>query len=114
MATITQTSTSGSGQRTLTETTLSASDTFAYSPGSGQILLLRNPTAGALSPVIDGDGGTTVPVQGVGSVDVSGGYAVGSIGVGAAVAIPLDSIKAYLAGTIAVTGGSGLVAAILD
>lgn len=111
MGTILPTATSGSGKRTLVETTLTASDTFAYR--TGQILCLRNPTAGALTPVIDGAGGTTVPVTGVGSVDVSAGYSVGSIAAGAAVAIPLDSIKAYLRGTIAVTGGTGLIATLI-
>ena len=64
--------------------------------------------------MIDGDGGTSVPVQGIGTVDVSGGYAVGSIAAGAAKVVPLDSIAAYLKGTIAVTGGTGLVAVLLN
>lgn len=113
MATIAKTSIGGTGARPATETTMTASDTFAYAPNSGMVLILRNPTAGALSPVIDGDGGASVPVRGVGSVDVSAGYAVGSIAAGAAVAIPLDSISAYLQGTIAITGGTGLVAVLL-
>lgn len=113
MATITKTSTGGTGARALAETTLTASDTFTYAPNTGMVLSLRNPTAGALSPVIDGNAGTTVGVPGVGNIDVSGGYAVGSIAAGAAVAIPLDSIRHYLQGTIAVTGGSGLIATLI-
>lgn len=113
MATIAKTSMQGPGRRAVTETTMTASDTFTYSAGAREILTMRNPTAGALSPVIDGNAGTTVPLAGVGNIDVSAGYAVGSIAAGAAVAVPLDSISAYLQGTIAVTGGTGLVAAIL-
>lgn len=111
MATVTATSLSGSGSRAVTVTTLTASDTFTYVPGS--ILVLNNGTAGALTPNIDGDGATTVPVRGVGSVDVSTGYDVPSIGAGATVAIPLDSIAQYLKGTIALTGGSGIEAQLL-
>lgn len=115
MATITATAMTGSGARTVTEVTLNASsDTFTYSSGARQILVLRNPTASPISPTIDGDGGTTVSVQGLGSVDVSGGYAVGSIAAGAVVAIPLDTISSYLQGTIAITSGSGLVGVLLS
>ena len=48
MATIAPTSMLGSGQRTLVETTLTASNVFAYAQGSGQILILRNATGGAI------------------------------------------------------------------
>ena len=111
MATITATSLSGSGSRAVTITTLGASDTFTYVVGS--TLILNNVTAGALTPNIDGDGGTTVSVRGVGSVDVSGGYTTPSIPAGGYAAIPLDSISEYLKGTITVTGGDGIEASIL-
>jgi hypothetical protein len=115
MPAITATSMTGSLARTLTETTLNGStDSLTYNSDRRPVLTLRNPTAGALTPVIDGDGGTTVAVAGVGSVSVSSGYSVGSIAAGAAVAVPLDTIKEYLRGTIAVTGGTGLVAALLE
>lgn len=112
MPAITATSMQGPGQRTLTETTLGSSgNTFTYQ--KGDVLLLRNPTGGALTPVVDGADGTTWPAEGIGSVTVSGGYSVGSIAAGAARAIPLDSIRAYCQGTVDITSGSGLVAAIL-
>jgi len=115
MATIAATSMGGSGARAVTQTTLTGTaDTFTYNPTAGQILILFNDTAGSLSPVIDGNGATTIAVAGVGSVDVSTGYAVGSIAAGATKAIPLDTIKAYLAGTIAITSGTGLVASLLS
>lgn len=112
MATITRTNVAGAGRKTVTETTLTGTaDTFTY--GTGDRLILRNPTGGAISPTIDGDGGTTVAVAGVGDVSVASGYAVGSIAAGAMVTIDLDTISAYLQGTITITGGTGLVGSIL-
>ena len=114
MPAITATSIVGNGKAAVTETTLNGTDSLTYREANKPILVLRNPTAGALSPVIDGNGGSSVSVAGIGSVDVSGGYAVGSIAAGAAVAIPLITIREYLKGTIAITGGTGLVATLLE
>lgn len=112
MPAIVRTNVAGAGRKTVTETTLNGTtDTLVY--GTGDRLIMRNPTGGALSPVIDGDAGTTVGVPGVGDVSVASGYAVGSIAAGAMVTIDLDTIAAYLQGTVNVTGGTGLVAAIL-
>lgn len=114
MPAITATDMTGPLARAMTMTTLNGTDSFTYRADRRAVLILRNPTGGALSPVIDGDGGTTVNVAGVGSVSVSSGYSVGSIAAGAAVAIPLDTISAYLAGTIAVNSGTGLIASLLE
>ena len=114
MATIAGTAMTGLGSRAVTETTLTASDTFTYEAGTGQILIIRNDTGGAITVTIDGDGGSTVAVPGIGDVDVSSGYSTGSIADGNLVAIPLDTIKRYLTGTIAVTGGSGAEAVLLN
>lgn len=114
MPAIAATDMSGPLVRTVTQTTLNGTDSFTYNGLRKPVLILRNPTAGALSPVIDGDGGTTVAVEGIGNVSVAAGYAVGSIAVGAVVAIPLDTIREYLRGTIAVTGGTGLVGSLLE
>lgn len=112
MATIVRTNVSGAGRKTVTETTLTGTaDTFTY--GTGDRLIMRNPTGGALTPTIDGADGTTVAVPGVGDVSVASGYAVGSIAAGAMVTIDLDTIAAYLQGAIAITGGTGLVCSIL-
>lgn len=114
MATIAPTLMTGSGQRALVETTLGASNVFTYVPGGGQILILRNATAGVLTPILDGADGTTIPVAGIGNVDVSAGYSVGAIAAGAARAIPLDTISAYLQGVINISGGTGLVTSLLN
>lgn len=112
MATIVQTLMRGLGQRAVTETTLGASNTFTYAAGNGQTLILRNPTGAGIASVIDGADATSRSVSGIGAIDLSGGYNVGTIPAGGAVAIPLDTIKDYLVGSISVTG-AGLVAALL-
>lgn len=114
MPLIAKTNMQGSGTKTVTETTLNGTDTLVYNASGREVLILRNPTGGAISPVIDGNGGTTVPVQGVGNVDVSAGFAVGSIPAGQARAIPLDTISAFLQGTVSVNTGTGLVASLLS
>lgn len=101
------------GRVAVAETTLDGTtDGFIYGASRGEVLILRNPTAGVLSPVIDGADATAVSVPGVGNVDVSGGYAVGSIAAGASVAVDLDSIRAYLLGAVTITGGAGLVGSL--
>lgn len=115
MATIVATNMQGSGRRTVTYTELTGTaDTFSYNASQNPVLVIRNDSGGALSPVIDGDGATTIQVSGLGSVDVSGGFAVGSIADGVTVSIPLNTISAYLTGTIAITGGTGLDCALLN
>ena len=114
MVTIVPTLMTGSGQRTLTQTTLTPVNTFVYKPGTGQILILRNATAGALTPVLDGAGGTTVPVAGIGNVSVAAGFNAGSVAAAATIAIPLDTISAFLQGVITVTGCNNMIATLLN
>lgn len=114
MATIVATSMQGSGVRALTITTLTASDTFTYDAAKNPVLVLRNGTGGALTVNIDGAGGTTVPVAGIGDVSVASGYSTGSIPAGETHSIPLNSIRQFLQGVIAVTGGTGISASLLE
>lgn len=114
MALITASSITGSGQKAVTITTLGASDTLVYNASAKAVLYLNNGTAGALTPKIDGDGAVDVPCAGILDVVTSAGLTLDSIGIGAVVAIPLDSINAYLKGTITITGGSGIKASILE
>jgi len=115
MATIIATNAQASGTIAVTETTLTGTaDTFTYKGSVNQLLILRNATAGALTPVIDGAGTTTIAIQGVGSIDLSAGYSVGSIAAGAVKCIYTDTISKYLVGAIAITGGTGLVATLIE
>jgi hypothetical protein len=112
MAVIAQTLITGTGARTLVPTTLTANDTLVYKEGADQILILHNGTAGALTVVLDGADSVPVPVKGLGEVQTSAGYSTNAIAAGARVAIPLDSIRAYLRGVVAVTGGTGITATL--
>ena len=78
------------------------------------VLILNNVSGGALTPLIDGADGTTSPAPGIGDIDVSAGLTLSSIGIGAEVAIPLNSISAYLKGVITITGGTAIEASILE
>ena len=116
MATVAATSMGGTGQRTLTFTTLTGTaDTFTYNAAKNPVLVIFNDTGGALSPIIDGaDAPAALPVKGYGAVDLTAGYAVGSIADGVTKVIPLASIDQFLKGAIAITGGTGLEVALME
>ena len=112
MAVIAQTLITGTGARALVPTTLTASDTLVYKEGADQVLVLHNGTAGSLTVTLDGADSVPVQVPGLGSVATSAGFSTGAIAAGARVAIPLDSIRAFLRGVVAVTGGTGITATL--
>ena len=115
MATITPTSLAGSLVRNVTETTLTASDTFTYIPNTGQSLRLRNVTGGALTVTITGSTSVSQTYPEGGVVNYAAGYSTGSIAATTGdVIIPLDSIDGYLSGTITVTGGTGIKASLFN
>jgi hypothetical protein len=112
MPAITATTALNPGSRVSARTTLTATgNPFTYASGQGGLLILHNPTGGALSPTITGSTAAAQVIDQVGlSVNFAAGFAVGSIVAGAQVLIPLASIDPYLRGTIDITGGTGLVA----
>lgn len=114
MATITASDVSGSGASLVTETTLTASDTFTYNRDKEPVLTIRNATASPVTVNIDGDGATAKVVGGIGSIDLTGGFSTPAIAAGAVYAIRLNTISEYLSGTIAVTGGSGAIATLME
>ena len=114
MAALTKSTFNAVGPVIITANTLTASDTFSYDDNFRTVIELRNATAGALSPVLDGVGGTTVGVAGIGPVSVASGYAVGSIAAGVTVWIEAANIAAYLQGVTTITGGSGIIASIVE
>lgn len=115
MATITTTSVSKTTSSLVSVVTLDgSSDTFTLT-GSTGLLILENGTGGSLSPVITGDGATTITVSGVGEIDLSGGTdAFGTIADGEEKVLKVNVVNEYLAGTITITGGTGLVARYLE
>ena len=114
MAIIAPTNTKNSGVVDIIETTLGASDTFVYKQNVRQRLVLTNGTAGALTPLIDGDGSTSENIDGIGAVDVSAGFQIPSMGIDEVISINTDSIRAYLKGTIAITGADGITAVLME
>lgn len=94
-------------------TVLSADDTIAYDATRSQMLVLRNPTGGALTATVDGAGGTTVAVPGLGSVSVAAGYAI-AVPAGATRVVKLGTISAYCEGVVHLTGGAGIEAMVFD
>lgn len=95
--------------------TLSADDTITIAPGKKQLLVLRNGTGGSLTCTIDGDGGSTVNAGqlGLGSVSVSGGYAI-VVPASETRAVVLSTISAYCQGVVHLLGASGLSATLFD
>ena len=98
------------GPVTITRTVLSASDTLVYVSGGGQVLELFNTTASPVIVTIDGSASTTISPDGYGStLDVSAGIAI-TVPASGTKSVSLDTIYAFLAGTVAVTGGVGVTA----
>lgn len=94
-------------------TTLSADDTITIAANKKQLLVLRNTTAGSLTVTVDGDGGTTVSVPGLGNVSVAAGYAI-VVGAGLSVAVVLSTISAYCKGVVHLTGAATLTAQLFN
>lgn len=112
MAAIADSSTNVAGPFTPTTVVLSAADTLTYS--SGQTMVLYNITASPVVVTLDGSGGSTVVVPDTGgtTLSVASGLAV-TVPANSFKVVQLDKVKAYMLGTVAVTGGVGVIACIL-
>lgn len=115
MATITPTPVRGAGAPgTLAVTVLTASDTLVYKPTQSQVLILRNDTGASKTVNIDGANATTISPTGYGgTISVAGGKDI-VIADGASAFVRLSDIKAFLAGIIAITGGTGVEAMLIE
>lgn len=113
MATLASTNVNVSGAFTPTKLSLGASDTFTYVANANSTLVFYNTTGAPVVITIDGSGATTVSVPNTGTtVDISAGVAI-TVPANAFKAVRLDTISSYLAGTIAMTGGTGVDACLL-
>lgn len=104
-----------SGVFTVNKSTLTASDTLAYSAGTGQLMEINNPTGGPLTATLVGAAASaTYPVNGTAgtTINAAAGKAI-IVGAGATVGILLDNLPAYLVGAVTVTGGAGLVVSVI-
>lgn len=113
MAAITATNGNQAAHFAVAEQTLTADDTLTFNAAKKQLLILRNDTGGVLTATVDGDGGTSVTVPGLGSVSVAAGYAI-AVAAGARFAVLLSSINAYCKGVVHVTGATGLKAQLIE
>ena len=115
MPAITATSMLGAGSRVITETTLNGTDSFAFNTTKNPVMILKNTTGAPITATFVGSTATTVSFDGVPSVSVAAGYATTAIAATTGVvAVPLNSIKEYLRGTLTITGGTGLTATLLE
>jgi hypothetical protein len=91
---------------TIVPTVLGASATLTYKAAVNQLLVIRNAGVASATVVIDGDEATTVSLPGQGKpISNAAGYSV-IVAAGAVVAIPLSSIRNFLAGVVTLTGGT--------
>lgn len=114
MAVIAATSTKQNGPFTPTVTTLTAADTLVYLPSRHQLLELRNTTGTPVVVTIDGDGGTTISPAGYGgTISVASGKPI-TVPANGIQSVVLSTISAFTQGTVAVTGGVGVVAVLYE
>lgn len=113
MAALSSTNGTGQGAFTITEITLGSSDTITYDATKKQFLHLRNPTGSTVTPVIDGDGSTTASIDGIGSVDLTGGYPI-AIPAGATKGVVLSTVRNFCLGVVAIKSGTGVVASLTN
>lgn len=97
---------------TVNETALTGTDTFVYDASGA--LVIRNSTGASVTVVLTGSTATTTKlVDGGGTVPLASGVSI-AVAAGAIKSIKLGSIRDFLTGTIAVTGGAaGVFAYIL-
>jgi hypothetical protein len=96
------------------EKTLSASDTITFNSTKVQILLVTNATAAALTLLIDGDGGTTINVAGVGAINVAAGKSIVIPATTGSKLITLSTISAYCQGVVTLTGAVGAKVRLIE
>ena len=113
MAAITAIDATQKGSFTAAVSTLSADDTITIDAGKKQLLVLRNTTGGALTCTIDGADGTTVNVDGIGAVTVSGGLAI-AVPAGESRAVVLTTIRHYCQGVVHLLGAATLTAQLFN
>jgi hypothetical protein len=113
MAAITSIDATQSGAFAAAETALSSDDTITYDASKKQLLQLRNTTASPVVVTIDGSGGTSVSVDGLGAVSVASGLAI-SVPANTVRSVILSSIRYYCSGVVHLTGGTGVSAVVYN
>lgn len=96
-----------------TPATLTSSDTITFNTNKKQLAVFRNGTAGTLTALIDGDGGTTVNAVGLGVVSTAAGYSI-ALAAGETRAVVLTTIAEYCRGVVTITGATGVSLTVFD
>lgn len=117
MAVLTQVPMTGPGQRIATPNTLTANDTFVYTPGAGQIVMMIS-GGGTFNPEMKVVGLAQTPIPGTDNVlgpDVNGWNR--PIASGVLMAIDMDEMRNFWGSgepvTVSITGAAGLTCWIL-
>ena len=119
MAVLTVTDAKGAGDKAGTKNIATSSDTFTWIKAKFQKLIIRNITAGALTPNVVGSAPSSAhQCAGAGEKDLSGGYTFETaipLTDGVSV-LELNTIEHYLAGdgTVTITGADGAEIIILE
>lgn len=115
MATLTPTSiVNRGGPFVPTVNTLTASDVLVYKPSVKQVLILTNTTGSSVTVTIDGASGTVISPSGYGgTISVAAGKTI-AVGANGSQVVKLSDISAFLQGVVAVTGGVGVTAVLLE
>lgn len=99
------------GDFAVAPTELTGTDSLVYNAAAVQTLFIRNGTVGSVTIVIDGADSGSVSLPGQGKpIDNSAGYSI-TVAAGATRAVVLSSIRNFLKGAVAVTGGAADVEA---
>lgn len=104
------------GPTNVTRTTMTASDTLTYVQGAGQMLMLYNTTASAVNVTLVGSAPTPLTPEGYGgTVSTSSGKVI-TVPASGWTVVELDDIWAFLTGTgtVTLTNGTGLTAALVS
>lgn len=113
MAAITALDATQVGAFVANQSTLSADDTITIDANKKQLLVLTNTTGGALTCTIDGDGGTSVSIPGLGSVSVAAGLAI-AVPAGESRAVVLSTVRYYCQGVVHLLGAATLKAQLFN
>lgn len=103
-----------SGAATAEINILDDSEEFIYQADANQVMILRNPTGSPISPILTGSNPPSAYlIKGYGYADLTAGFPVGSIAAGQSVAIPLETLRLWIAGSRSyINNGTGLECSI--
>ena len=115
MPVITPTQRKTNGHQKLEKTILDGTDNLIFNANKDQVLVLENSTASPVSVLVVGSNASATYIpKGYGDpIDLTGGYHI-EITANETQSLYLPSISQWLMGDVSITGGSGLIASLLE